>query len=74
MAKQDFICKVCKEPRNGYVGFFSTPTRYRCGKHGLICPDHVKPAGWLSGPTCRGCDAGVLTEQWDHKKQRWIQA
>ena len=39
MAKSDFICKNCGEVIS--FSIFSTPVRYKCPEHGIICKDCV---------------------------------
>lgn len=69
MAKSDFICKNCGEVIS--FSIFSTPVRYKCPEHGIICKDCVdRPL--IGRATCKECGSKTIKQKFDGK--RWVVA
>ena len=68
MSASEYICKVCKEVKT--AGMLGRSKKYKCPKHGFICPDCVDSG--IFKTTCKTCEAKVVKFSWNGKKGKWI--
>ena len=69
MAKSDYVCKICKKVKGSSL--FSTPKRYNCPHHGVICGDHIY--GMFSD-NCTVCKSKVIRYEFNSTNRRYQKA